>query len=152
MDYAIQLAAALAGSLGFAALFNLRGRKLVFSSLGGFLSWTVYLLAGLFTESPYLCAFSASVIMTLYAERMARVHRTPVTVYLVIAAIPLIPGASLYHTAEYMMQGLSERAAAQGLHTLLFAASMSAGVTVTSLVVRMLLDAVRSRKNRLSSR
>ena len=44
MDNLIQLLAALAGSFGFAALFNLHGRKLVFAALGGLLSWSVYLL------------------------------------------------------------------------------------------------------------
>ena len=35
----IQLMAALLGSLGFAALFNIRGKKLIFATIGGFLSW-----------------------------------------------------------------------------------------------------------------
>ena len=35
----MQLAAALAGSAGFALLFNARGEKLIWASLGGLLSW-----------------------------------------------------------------------------------------------------------------
>ena len=35
MQEIIQLAAATAGSLGFAALFNIRGKKLVFATLPG---------------------------------------------------------------------------------------------------------------------
>ena len=45
MHYFIQLLAAVAGSLGFSALFNIRGRKLIYSTFGGFLAWAVYLLA-----------------------------------------------------------------------------------------------------------
>ena len=93
MQEIIQLFAALLGSLGFAVLFNIRGEKLVFAALGGLLSWGVYLGAGYIDNNPYFCGFTASVLLTLYAECMARVHKTPVTVFLVSAAIPLIPGA-----------------------------------------------------------
>ena len=137
MSNAVQLIMAGLGSLGFALLFNLRGRKLAFGTLGGFFSWGVYLMAQLLTDSSYICAFAASVALTLYAEAMARVHKTPVTVFLVTGAIPLIPGAGLYRTANCLMLRLNEQAAAEGLHTLLFAASMSAGITLTTLIFQI---------------
>ena len=37
----LQLAAAWVGSLGFAMLFNVRGKKLPLASLGGLLAWAV---------------------------------------------------------------------------------------------------------------
>ena len=39
----IQLVVSFTGSLGFAALFNIHGKKLWFAALGGCLSWAVYL-------------------------------------------------------------------------------------------------------------
>ena len=44
MYYAVQLASAFAGSLGFALLFHVRREKLLLASLGGLLAWGVYLL------------------------------------------------------------------------------------------------------------
>ena len=38
MNPIVQLIAAWAGSLGFALLFNVRGRKLAYASLGGLLA------------------------------------------------------------------------------------------------------------------
>ena len=38
MNPIVQLIAAWAGSLGFALLFNVRGKKLAFASLGGLLA------------------------------------------------------------------------------------------------------------------
>ncbi len=103
MQEIIQLFAAFLGSLGFAVLFNIRGEKLVFAALGGLLSWGVYLGAGYIDNNPYFCGFTASVLLTLYAECMARVHKTPVTVFLVSAAIPLIPGAGLYRAMSSLL-------------------------------------------------
>ena len=99
----IQLMAALLGSLGFAALFNIRGKKLIFATIGGFLSWATYLAAACITANPYFCGFISTVLTTLYAEVMARMVKTPVTVFLVSATIPLIPGAALYRAMNCLM-------------------------------------------------
>ena len=45
----IQLVVSFTGSLGFAALFNIHGKKLWFAALGGCLSWAVYLIVGIWT-------------------------------------------------------------------------------------------------------
>lgn len=138
MKEAIQLIAAFLGSLGFAVLFNIRGKKLFFSTFGGFLAWGVYLIAAHFSNNPYLCGFISSVMLTLYAECMARIHKTPVTVFLVSAAIPLIPGAALYRSMNCMMQKDWHGFAQESIYTLLFAASMSAGITFTTTIFRMI--------------
>lgn len=139
MHYLIQLLTAYLGALGFGTIYNLHGKKLLFASLGGLLAWVVYLTVNQFTDSPYPCAFIASVALTLYSELMARLHKTPVTIFLVTSAIPLIPGAGLYRSVRALMLRNAEAAAQQGTYTLLFAASMAAGITVTTLLFRLFL-------------
>ena len=51
----IQLIVSFTGSLGFAALFNIHGKKLLFAALGGCLSWAGYLAVEFVTPSPYVC-------------------------------------------------------------------------------------------------
>ena len=137
MNYLLQLLMAYLGSLGFGILYNLHGKKLLFASLGGLLAWTVYLLVNQLTESPYPCAFVASVALTLYAELIARIQKTPITGILGTAVIPLIPGAGLYRAVSGLMLKNAERATSQGTYTLLFAASMAAGITLTTLLFRL---------------
>jgi len=139
MYYLIQLLSAGIGALGFGMLYNLHGKKLAFAALGGLLAWSVYLLVNQFTDSPYTCAFVSSVALTLYSELMARVLKTPVTCFLVTSAIPLIPGAGLYRSVSALMLRDAAEAAHQGMYTLLFAASMAAGITVTTLIFRLVL-------------
>lgn len=134
----IQLMAALLGSLGFAALFNIRGKKLIFATIGGFLSWATYLAATCINANPYFCGFISTVLTTLYAEVMARMVKTPVTVFLVSATIPLIPGAALYRAMNCLMHRNYAGFSKEGTYTLLFAASMSAGITFTTVVFRMI--------------
>ena len=49
MHEMIQLLVSFTGSLGFAVLFNIHGKKLWFAALGGCLSWAVYLIVGIWT-------------------------------------------------------------------------------------------------------
>lgn len=134
----IQLMAALLGSLGFAALFNIRGKKLIFATIGGFLIMGNYLAAACINANPYFCGFISTVLTTLYAEVMARMVKTPVTVFLVSATIPLIPGAALYRAMNCLMHRNYAGFSKEGTYTLLFAASMSAGITFTTVVFRMI--------------
>jgi len=145
MEKELQLMAALLGSLGFAANFNIHGIKVIFAAIGGFFSWGVYLIAELINPDPYFCAFVSAVALTLYSETMARVHKTPVTVFVVICVIPLVPGAALYRTFNHLLQHNMEMAYAQGLYALLFAASMSLGITLTTLAFRVSLKLLRRR-------
>jgi len=146
MQTAIQLFAAFLGSLGFGALFNLHGKKLLLAAIGGFIGWAIYLLIEYLSGSPYISAFLTMSLMTLYSEIMARIMKAPVTVFLVISVIPLVPGAALYRTANNLMMQNFAAASELGTYALLFAASMSAGITLTTLVfqaVRRIMKHVR---------
>ena len=147
MAYFIQLLAALAGSLGFGMLFNIHGKKLAYAASGGFMAWGVYLVSSALGLNDYLSAMTACVALTLYSECMARALRAPVTVFLVPSAIPLIPGASLYYAARALMLQQWELAAEKGLYALLFAASMSAGITLTSVLFQMAARRIHGSKS-----
>ena len=43
----LQLITATMGALCFSLIFNVRGRQLIFTTLGGLLAWGSYLLLGL---------------------------------------------------------------------------------------------------------
>lgn len=137
MQEMIQLIAAMLGSLGFAMLFNIRGEKVIFATFGGFLAWGIYLSVARFNNNPYFCGFVATVLLTFYAETMARVQKSPVTVFLVSGAIPMIPGAGLYRAMNCLMHRNWPQFAKESSYTILFAASMAAGITFTTIIYRM---------------
>ena len=136
MKEIVQLMMAGAGSLGFAILYNIRGKKLWVIAAGGIAAWGVYLATQQLTGNDYASSFTACVALTLYAEVMAIIFRTPVTVFLVSVAIPLIPGAPLYRAMNSLMHGSVEDFAREGTYAFLFAATMAAGITLTTLVFR----------------
>jgi len=128
MQYFMELATAFFGSLGFALLFHVRREKLLLASLGGLLSWSVYLLAGMFFYEEAVRYFAASVVLTVYGEALARVVKCPATLFIVTASIPLIPGGSLYHTMKFFMDGDYSSFLMQGLNTVVLAVSIAVGM------------------------
>ena len=120
--------------VGLTLVFNIHGVGRLICGVGGALGWLIYLLAG----SSILAAFLASAAIGLYAEAMARLRRCPVTGYLLVALLPLVPGGGIYYTMEYCIRGDMERFAAKGLETLGMAGSLAIGVLLVSSAVRLL--------------
>ena len=89
------------GSFGFAALYNLHGKKLWTAGLGGLISWAVYLAVQVMIKNNFLINMFAAMAATIYAEMMARTLKTPATIFLISSIIPLVPGGNLYYTMNY---------------------------------------------------
>jgi len=94
----IRCVSALIGTVGFALIFSIGTKRLVWASLGGLLTWVMYELAILFGGGPLIAAFASSLFMSLYSEAMARIVRAPTVVFLFPSAIPIVPGGSLYYS------------------------------------------------------
>lgn len=135
VDILIQILTSFFGSLGFGVLFHVRGRKLLFSSLGGLIAWALFLLLGCWIPSEILRYFFVSVLISVYSEILARLCKTPATTFSVLSLIPLIPGGSLYYTMTYALQG-SEEFFSKALHTLGLASALSVGLLLVTAVVR----------------
>jgi len=134
----IQIFMGCLGSLGFGILFNIRGRKLIIASLGGLMSWSVFLLLAPIFSSEALRYFFASAAVTIYAELFARIIKTPTTMFLVPSLIPLIPGGSLYYTMNYALNEQWPVFAAKAVYTLELAFALALGIIAVTTLNRMI--------------
>ena len=76
-------------------------------------------------------------LAAVYAETMARVRRCPAMPYLVIAILPMLPGAGVYYTMTLGLEGKTMEAVAKGLETLGIAGSLAVGILLVSTVFRL---------------
>ena len=136
-DMILQLATAFVGSLGFAMLFHVKKERLLLASLGGLLAWGVYLLMGQVSDQEVVRYFVASVVLTVYAETLARLVKCPATLFIVTASIPLIPGGSLYRTMQYFMMNDLEAFSLQALTTVLLAVAIAVGLLVPTAIFQL---------------
>lgn len=136
MDYIIQLVTAFLGSLGFSLLFRVSKDKLLRASFGGLISWGIYLIMGIWIKEEPLLYLIASSAITIYAEILARKTKTPTTIYIVSAAIPLMPGGSLYDTMRAVVQQNMSGFFSNAKHTLLLAGAIALGIISTMSIIQ----------------
>ena len=148
-DAIIQVLVGTLGTLGFNILFHIRGRKLLLATLGGTISWTVFLLAAPVLPGEPARYFLSAVVITLYSEIMARREKTPTTTYLVSSAVPLIPGSSLYYTMNYALNQQWSDFAQRALYTLELAGALAVGIITVTTASRLLRSLILRLKKKV---
>jgi len=65
---------------------------------------------------------------------MARILKTPVTVFLITGIIPLVPGGNLYYTMNYVLAKQWHLSSLYGQKTILIAIAVAAGIMIASSI------------------
>ena len=132
----VQIIAALVGSVGFAIFFKMKGRQIALAGIGGALTWMVYLFVQSFVTGYFVPYFAAAVFVAVYAEIMARINRAPATIFLTAAAVPLIPGGSLYYTMAGLVNKDEVLFTQSGEAAIVIALAIAMGFVVVAVITR----------------
>ncbi len=132
----IQIVSAFVGSIGFAIFFKMKGKQIPFAGLGGAITWAVYLAVQSQFEGYFIPYLVASVFVALYAEFMARINRAPAWIFITSAAVPLIPGGSLYYTMAGLVNGDNELFVTSGQAAITIALAISLGFVLEAIFAR----------------
>lgn len=115
------------GTVAYVVLFNVPRRYYFSCGLTGIVAWLVYL----WTEgmvSPAVASFLA-VIVAVFMSRMLAVRmKCPITIFLLAAIIPLVPGAGIYYTAYYLVMNQLSLAAERGIGAVKVAFGIVVGI------------------------
>ena len=147
MNELIQILAGCVGTFGFAVLFNIRGKRFLFAGLGGFLSWLLFVLLQHLIPNEAVNYFVVAMVISLYAEVMARVLKTPTTTFITVSLIPLIPGGSLYYTMAYAFESDAARFLEKGLYTLELASALALGIIIATTATKIVTKALAKGKS-----
>ena len=109
-ELAAQFFIAGAGTLSFAVLFGCPRKSLPAASL------------------------LAVIPLTLLTRVFAITLKMPVTVFLLSGIFPLVPGAGIYYTAYYFIQGNNALALSNGISTFKVAVALAIGITLVLCV------------------
>ncbi len=136
------------GSICFAVIFNIKGKKVIFAGLGGALSQFAYVFLGFVFTSEITQYLFATIITAIYAEIMARLNKSPAIVFLVPSIIPLVPGGMMYYSMELCIAGKTDDFIKLLLETIGVAGSLAMGILIVSSVNKVLRVA-SNRRNKL---
>lgn len=145
MTVLLEIIYSFIGSLCFGVIFNIKGKKLFFAALGGGISQTAYVCLGLVFESDITTYFFATIIIAVYSEIFARLQKSPATIFLVPAIIPLVPGSLVYYSMEKVILGDTPEFVNLLLETLAIAGALAMGILIVSSINKLLRVAKNKR-------
>lgn len=133
----IQFIFASLSALGFAYIFNTRGKIAWAAAFVGGAGWIVYLLSMKIGFSLGAAFFLAGATATFGSEMIARIFKTPVTSALIPTFTPFVPGGGAYYTMFYLFNGQYELAMQKGIDTFIMSGSMILGFLVVSDIFKL---------------
>ncbi len=128
----LKLIGALIASYGFGYLYNVKGKKLVYVAFGGLIGAIIYSLLKFLGITELMALLFSSIIISFYAEVMAKTLKTPVTAFILIALIILVPGGGMYYTMLYASNGAVNLSIAELIDTLAKAGALALGAIIFS--------------------
>jgi len=135
----IEVVSAFIASLAFGIIFNIKNRNLFFAALCGALGWFVYKLSLNNGFSDTLSLFLASISLSAYSEVFARILKTPVTTFIIVALIPLVPGGGMYYTMLEAITGNIMTSLEIGIETIASAGVLAIGIILVSSITRTIV-------------
>ena len=145
-NHIIQTLMGAIGAVGFAVLFNVRGKKLILLFLGGALDWAIYLLLTCNGHSIFTGMFFATVSAAVFSEIVARVLKIPVLMSLVPMLIPLIPGGDLYRTMSAFAKGENQDFLRYARQTVTEAGAIALGIIAVAAITHILQYILENQK------
>lgn len=136
------------GTFAFAFFFHVRSCHLPVATLGGVLSWTIYLLVDRAGGSVFLSSLVAAIAICLWSETMARVRKAPANVFLLPGIVPLLPGGALYYTMDALVNTDMAVFIRKGKETGFMALGIVGGILIASELFRLILWGQYRRKKR----
>lgn len=139
----IQLVSCTIACVGFAFWFQIRGKQVIYSGIGAFITWSIYLIVFKIEPSNFLATLVAAIFVATYAFVMSRINKAPSTIFLTASVFPLIPGPNLY----YMMYGCVTRdiplAFSETVILLATCLAIAFGFNIVDVVARSIMNAMK---------
>ena len=128
------LLTALFSTVGYCLLMNVPVKKIIPASVGGMLSWLLYLLLKDQVVSVFYLLVLVGAFAATYSEIAAKLAKTPATVFLLPALIPLVPGGSAYYAMLGLVQSRFDDMRRYALLTGQWAVGLAAGICVVAVI------------------
>lgn len=138
MRLIVQSAASFLAICGFALLLEVPKKYLIHAGLTGAVCWFFYLGVSLLGYSLVTAAFLSSLVVAVMSHLLARILKAPVTLFLVPGILPTVPGASIYRSVYYMIQGQTDLANYNLIQTIQIAGAMALAIFIVDSIFRLL--------------
>ena len=117
------------GVLGIGIRLNIGKDKLLLGAAGGVLSMIILNLFSAHIDET-ICIFLTAAGASVYSEIMARLKKTPVTIFLPTAITPILPGKAVYDAINLAMNADTQGFLTSGISIFYKAIAIALGIMV----------------------
>lgn len=132
----IQVISAFFATAAFSVLFYLPKKYILLAGLTGGFGWLIYLLCLALQDNKVLANFVATIFVALASHILARIIKTPVTMFLIPGIIPMVPGAGMYHIVQSIMNNTVEMTSFYFFQTMQMAGAIALGIFFVDTLFR----------------
>lgn len=136
-------------SIGFAVLFNIPRKEMIYAGLCGGFGWVYHTHLQSSGVSVVFTSFIGALIVGLLAEMFAKIRKTPATVFVVPGIIPLVPGYGLYYSMLSIIEKNYEEATRVGFETLIVASVIASAIIISTTFGKLMRK--RPKKNQVQN-
>lgn len=134
-------------SLCFCFLFNVPKRNILSSGLCGGLSWTILISLQVLGFDSIFASLISAMIVGIISEILAIIIKTPVTSFIVIGTLPLVPGFKVYKTMLFFVGGKLQQGITEGVQAMFIAIAISVGLIISTSIFKF-VKIIRKQKIR----
>ena len=138
MQYLEMILMSLVGTAGFAIIFRIKGSHIGAAAIGGALTCAVYALFDFMGAELFLSNFLASLFAVVFSGIMAKLLKSPSTIFVSLCIIPIVPGSSLFYTMSNLIVWNETPFRQHATNTLHIALGIASGIVLESAVVHLL--------------
>ena len=134
-DFLVHVVCPFMGTIGYAVLYNIPAYFYISCGVTGALGWLMYLLVIQFS-SPAIASFFGALVVVLIARFLTVRMKCPITIFLISAIFPLVPGAGIYNTVYYLVANEFSLAAYYGMNAVKVAFAIVMGIAIVLPIPR----------------
>jgi uncharacterized membrane protein YjjB (DUF3815 family) len=136
----IQVISAFIATAAFSVLFYLPRKYILLAGATGGIGWLIYLLMMNYLNQKSYATLCATLVVALLSHILARVNKTPVTMFLIPGIIPLVPGAGMYYIVHSIFYNNIDDAVHYFFETFLLAGAIALGIFIVDTVFRAIKE------------
>lgn len=121
----------------FTVLLELPKRYILITAAVGAVGWGAYLAAYRIIQSPMMAALVSTLIVALLSYVLARIEKTPVTVFIVSGTLPAVPGAAIYRSVYYFIHNDPTLCSHYMAETVQVAGAIAMGIFIMDSLFRL---------------
>lgn len=134
----LQILGSFLAVVAFCFLLGVPGKFIPYAGMIGALGWALFLVLRDASFSMGIATFFSGCLISLCGQILARLLKTPVTVFVIPGILPLVPGAGMYHIASSIISSDAAQTSFYVTETLTIAGMIAVSIIVVDSIFRLL--------------